>query len=107
MTNESVVLKLYYDGLNSCDIAKSMGIGKKTVLKVLNKYNLKAHNTKPLSPRKVTDDELTKIINLYNDGFTLTKIVSLLKLDCSSSAIRSLLIRRGGANEKQRKAKQF
>lgn len=95
VVNENIVLKLYNEGLNSCDIAKNIGINERAVYKVLNKNNLKSHNIKPLSPRKITDNELTKAINLYNEGFTLTKIVSSLNLNCSSSAIRGLLVRRG------------
>lgn len=92
---ENEVLKLYNDGLNSCDIAKRIGISEKVVYKVLSCHNLKSHNIKPFSPRKITDCELAKAINLYRRGCTLAEIVSLLELDCSSSAIRGLLIRRG------------
>lgn len=95
MIKENEILKLYNDGLNSCDISKRMGISRKVVCKALSCHNLKSHNRKPFSPRKISNLELEKAINLYQNGCTLSEIVSLLELDCSSSAIRGLLIRRG------------
>lgn len=92
---ENEILKLYNDGLNSCDIAKRIGVSKKVVYKVLSRHNLKSRNIKPFSPRKITENELEMVINLYQNGCTLAEIVSLLELDCSNSAIRGLLIRRG------------
>lgn len=94
MIDESMILKLYNDGLNSSDIAKFMKISRKTVYKYLNKNNLKSHNKKPLSPRTMTDKTIDEIKRLYEDGRTLEEIIQLLNLNCTSSAIRGLLIRR-------------
>ena len=94
MVDENMILKLYYEGLNSSKIAEIMGIGRKTVYKYLNKNNLKSHNNKPLSPRKITENDIEKIIELYNNGYTLHEIVDHLELNCTDSAIRGLLIRR-------------
>lgn len=93
---EIELLKLHSENLNSSVIADILGVGRKSVYNVLKKYGLKSNNNKPFSPRNFTQEDVDKMIWLYNEGYTCEQIYEKhFKEKCSSYAtIQSLLSRR-------------
>lgn len=81
--------------MNSDKIAKELGFGVQAVYKSLKRSGLKSNNKKPKNPRTVTEKQIENAITLYGYGHTLQTIVEVLNLNCSSSALRNLLINRG------------
>lgn len=81
IVDKNKIIELYNKGFNSSDISKELNIGRTTVYKYLKENNLKSHNKKPLSPRKISEKDITKIIELYNNGLSLEKIKENLKLE--------------------------
>lgn len=60
----------------------------------MKKNNLKSHNKKPKIPRKLTEEEVAHLIELYQSGYTLSELEETVNHKCTASSIRGLLARR-------------
>jgi intein-encoded DNA endonuclease-like protein len=107
INHEEQIIELHKKNINSYEIANILKIKRQTVYECLKENNLKSHNKKPLKPRKIKEEDISKAIDLYYQGYSINKIIEELKLDCSSSALRGLFIRRNVKLRRRGKQSNF
>lgn len=98
MKKENEILELHSKGMNTKDIAIYLAISRSTVMRVLKKNNLKSNNIKPLNPRNFKEEDVERMIKLYEEGLTCQEIYEkYFSEKCSSKdTIQGLLNRRIG-----------
>jgi transposase len=84
---ENEIIKLYHKGLSCAEISNMVKVSKLMVWRYLSKRNLKLNIRKFASIINPSDE--TKIINLYTNGITSTKIAQMY--NTSPGSILSLL----------------
>jgi len=60
MERDEKIIEMYNSGVNATTIAKTLDIGRRTIYRVLDKYNIPLHKTKPKNNCLVCEKECDK-----------------------------------------------